>query len=169
MLCKHGDGRWHKRTVKGRCVLGSLARFMRRNASIEVERSLRNSILLQTLTNGSDPLTWNRAHQSRVYSVEIIYLREACGVTRWEGESKESLHERCDTEIRANGVKYGVMDWVKRNTLRWFDEREKNGEFVKKVYASETEGPRRRGRSAVRWKDRVMEYMHESYWWRVRV
>ena len=26
---------------------------------------------------------------------------------------------------------------------------------------SETEGPRKRGRPVVRWKDRVKEYMHE--------
>ena len=36
----------------------------------------------------------------------------------------------------------------------------KSEEFVKKVYVSEIEG-RRRGRSVVRWKDRVNEYMHE--------
>ena len=32
---------------------------------------------------------------------------------------------------------------------------------MKKVYASETEGRRRRGRPVVRWKDRVKEYMHD--------
>ena len=39
-------------------------------------------------------------------------------------------------------------------------ERRKSDEFVKKMYVSETEGPRRR-RPVVRWKDRVKEYMHE--------
>ena len=37
----------------------------------------------------------------------------------------------------------------------------KSEEFVKKVYVSGTESPRRRGRPVVRWKDRVKEYMHE--------
>ena len=32
---------------------------------------------------------------------------------------------------------------------------------MKKVYVSKTEGPRRRGRPVVSWKDRVKEYMHE--------
>ena len=41
-------------------------------------------------------------------------------------------------------------------------ERKKSEEFVKKVYVSETEGPRRRGRSVVRWKDNVKEYMDET-------
>ena len=39
-----------KSAVKGRCVIGSLTRVMRvRNVSIEVERSLRNSIILPIL------------------------------------------------------------------------------------------------------------------------
>ena len=36
-----------------------------------------------------------------------------------------------------------------------------NEEFVMKVYASKTEGPRR-VRPIVRWKDRVKECKHES-------
>ena len=48
-------------------------------------------------------------------------------MTRWEGESNESTYER---------IKCGVMEWVKRNTLRWFanKERKKIEEFMKKVY-----------------------------------
>ena len=57
----------------------------------------------------------------------------------------------------------GVVEWVKRNTLRWFGhiERNKSEEFVKEVYVNEIEGPRMRGRSVVRWKDEVKEYMYE--------
>ena len=52
VLCKHRE-----RTVKGRCVIRSLARIMRgKNVSMEVKRGLRNSILLPTLTYGSE--TW---------------------------------------------------------------------------------------------------------------
>ena len=40
-------------------------------------------------------------------------------------------------------------------------ERKNSEEFVKKMYMSETEDTRRRGRSVVRWKDRVKEYMHK--------
>ena len=50
-----------------------------------------------------------------------------------------------------------------KNNLWSFDhlEREKSEEFVKTVYVSETESPRRRGRLVVRWKDKVKEYMHQ--------
>ena len=51
---------------------------------------------------------------------------------------------------------------MKINNLRWFShiERKKSEEFVKKVYMSETEFPRKE-RPVVRWKDRVKEYMLE--------
>ncbi len=58
-------------------------------------------------------------------------------------------------------MKCGVVEWVKRNTLRRFGHIERMGseEFVKKVYMSESVGPNSRGRPAGRWRDRVKEYM----------
>ncbi len=55
------------------------------------------------------------------------------------------------------------MEWVKRNTLRWFGHIERRGkeEFVKKVYVSERVGPNSRGRPPGRRRDRVKEYMCE--------
>ena len=41
-------------------------------------------------------------------------------------------------------------------------DRKKSKEFVKKVHVSETEGPRRRERPVIRWKDRVKEYINAS-------
>ncbi len=110
---------------------------------MEVKRGLRNSILLPTLTYGSETWTWNRAHQSRVHAIEMCYLRVACGVTRWEGESNESVNERCIMEACASGVKCGVVEQVQRNTLRQLGHilRMNNEEFVKKVYVSEIRVP----------------------------
>ena len=42
-------------------------------------------------------------------------------------------------------------------------ERRKSEEFVKEVYNSETEGPTKKGRPVVWWKDSVKEYIY----WRV--
>ena len=36
-------------------------------------------------------------------------LRGARGVTKWEGESNESMYERCGIGACGNGVKCGVM------------------------------------------------------------
>ncbi len=89
--------------------------------------------------------------------MEISSLRGACGVARWDRES----NERCGMRSRANGVNCGVVEWVKRNSLRWFAHIERMGseEFVQKVYMSETVDPNSRGRPPRRWRDRVKEYM----------
>ncbi len=58
---------------------------------------------------------------------------------------------------RGSGVGCGVVEWVKRSTLRWSGhiERMENEEFVKKVYRSSVEGSKRRGRPLGRWEDKV--------------
>ncbi len=43
----------------------------------------------------------------------MSYLREACGVTRWESESNESVYERCGMGACASGMKCGVVEWEK--------------------------------------------------------
>ena len=55
--------------------------------------------------------------------------------------------ESCGMGSCAKGMKCSVVEWVKKkNMLRWFGhmERKKSEEFMKEVYVSETEGPRRR-------------------------
>lgn len=71
---------------------------------MEVKRGLMNSILLPTLMFGSEMWMWNSAQQSRVYAEEMSYLRGICGVTRWDGESHESVYERCAMGSCANEV-----------------------------------------------------------------
>ncbi len=78
-------------------------------------------------------------------------------MSRWDGLRNESVYERCSMRGRGIGVGCGVVEWVKRCTLRWFGhiERMENEEFVKKVYLSSVEGTNRRGRLLERWEDRV--------------
>ncbi len=61
-----------------------------------------------------------------------------------------------------SGVECGVVEWVKRSTLRWFGHTERMGneEFVK-VYLSSVEGTNRRGRPLVRWEEGVQKYVNE--------
>ncbi len=74
-----------------------------------------------------------------------------------------SVYERCGMRRHGIGVECGVVEWVKRSTLRWFGhiERMGNEEFVKKVYLSSVEDTNRRGRPLVRWEDRVREYVNK--------
>ncbi len=37
-------------------------------------------------------------------AVEISYLRGACGVSRWDGPSNESVYERCGMSGRGSVV-----------------------------------------------------------------
>ncbi len=74
-------------------------------------------------------------HVLTVHAVEMSYLRGACGVTRLDRESDEGVYEKCGMGSQANGVNCGVVEWLKRNTLRWFGHIERMGseELVKKV------------------------------------
>ncbi len=95
-----------------------------------------------------------------MHAVEMSYLRGACRVSRWDGLSKKSVDERCGMRGCGSVVGCGVVEWVKRSTLRWFGhiERMENEEFVKKVYWSSVEGPNRRGKPLGRWEDKVKAY-----------
>ncbi len=95
VLCKHGgmEGEIRERVMKGRSVVSSLTGEMKgRNVSMDEKRGLRNSILLPTLTYGSENWTWNGTQQSRDRAVEMSYLRGACGVSRWDGLNNESVY-----------------------------------------------------------------------------
>ncbi len=91
-------------------------------------------------------------------AVEMKYLRGACGITRWDCESNESMYVEYGIGTEEGGVNYGMVKWVKK---RWFGhiERMKSEEYVKKVYVSDVEAPNSRGRPLGKWKNRVKEYM----------
>ncbi len=173
VLCKHSgmEGEIRERVMKGRSVLGLLTGVMKgRNVSIDVKRGLRNSILLPTLTYGPWNWTWNGPQQSRVHAVEMSYLKGACGVSRWNGLSNESVYESSGMKGCGSGVGCGVVEWERKSTMRWCGhiERMENEKCVtKKVYRSSVEGPNRRGRPFGRWKDKVKEYISEGKWVRV--
>ena len=63
-----------------------------RDVSVEVKKGLRNSIIILTLTYGSE--TWNRIQKSRIQAMEMSYLRGACGLTRRDWERNERVYER---------------------------------------------------------------------------
>jgi len=165
-LCKYGsmEGEIRERAVKGRQVVGSLNRIMRsRNVSLEVKKGLRDSIVLPTLTYGSETWTWNDSQQSRIQAVEMNYLRGACNISRRDMESNARIYRRFGMESDGVGIRCGVVEWVKRNTLRWFGhvERMQQDELTKRVYVSEIEGAGVRGRPPMRWLNAVEKYIRE--------
>ena len=87
--------------------------------------------VLIEFTLGNNMIEYRKENYS---SERYNYRRGACAVTRWEGECNDRVCERCGMGTCTEGVKCGVMEWVKRNTLRWFGYMEsiKNGHYVKK-------------------------------------
>ncbi len=86
------EGEIREQAMKGICVVGLLAGVMKgMNVSMDMKRGLRNSILLPTLTFGSENWTWNGAQQLRVRAIEMSYLRGLCGVSREDELSKDCV------------------------------------------------------------------------------
>ena len=165
VMSKYGgmDEEIKERGVKGRQAMGTLNTIIKnKKISVEVKKGLRDSIVLPTLTYGSETWTWNEAQQSKIRAVEMDFLRSACGLTRLERESNERIYSRYGMSERGVGMKCGVVEWVKRNTLRWFGHVERmQGDVCKEVYESGVRGEGVRGRPPVKWINRVDEYLRE--------
>ncbi len=77
--------------------------------------------------------------------------------------SNESVSEHFGMCHVGEGKKCGVVEEVKRQTLKWFGhmERMEESKMTRWVYVSEIEGVNVRGRPPVKWRDRVQEYVRE--------
>ncbi len=156
------EGEVRERALQGRKVVGSLRRIMNdRSESMEVMRDLRNAVIVPTLTYTSKTWAWNESQRFRVQAVQMSYLRSACGVSRMDGMSKGSVYEHFGMCHVGEGKKYGAVEGVKRQTLKWFGQEEqmKKGKMTNRVYVSEIKGGNVRGRPPVKWRDRVQEYV----------
>ncbi len=81
-----------------------------RSVSMEVKRDLRNTIIVPTLTCASETWAWNESQRSGVQAVEMTYLRSACGVSRMDGMSNESVFECFGMGHVGDGKKCGVVE-----------------------------------------------------------
>ncbi len=77
-------------------------------------------------------------------------------MNRVDGESNENVYRKFGMSSRGEGMSCGVVEIVKRSTLRWFghlewmDEREL-------TYRSKIDPGNVRGQPPIKWEDRVME------------
>ncbi len=64
---------------------------------------------------------------------------------------------------QGEGKKCGVLEEVKRHTLKWFGhmERIEESRMTRRVYVIGIEGGNVRGGPPVKWRDRVQEYIRE--------
>ncbi len=93
-----------------------------------------------------------------------MYMQGAYGVSRWDGESNEDMYGRFGMSEATVGMDCGVVEWVKRSTLRWYGLVMRMNEcaFTKRVYESRIGRRGARGRPPIKWINRVEEYWRES-------
>ncbi len=84
---------------------------------MEVKRDLRNTTIVPILTYTSETWAWNESQRPGVQAEEMSYLRSACGVSRMDGMSNESVYECFGMCHGCEGKKCGVVEKVKRQTL----------------------------------------------------
>ncbi len=103
---------------------------------------------LPTLAYASDTWIWNAAQQSQIQAVEISYMRDDCGVSKWDRQSNGNMYGRFGMNETALGMDCGVVEWVKRRTLRCYGHVMKINEFefTKRAYESTFEVKGVRGR-----------------------
>ncbi len=111
-----------------------------RSVSMEVKRDLRNTVIVPTFTYTSETWAWNGSQRSRVQAVEVSYMRSACGVSRMDRMSNESVYEHFRMCHVGEGKHCGVVEG-KRQT-KWFGhmERMEEGKTTRRVYARYREG-----------------------------
>ncbi len=69
-MCKHGgtEGETRERALQGRKVVGSLESIMNgRSVSMEVNKDLRITLLVPTLTYASKTCAWNESQRSTIH------------------------------------------------------------------------------------------------------
>ncbi len=75
-------------------------------------------------------------------AAEMSYLRGACGLSRMDGMSNESVHEHFGMCHLGEINKCGVVEEMKQQMLKWFGhmERMEEGKMTRGVHVSEVEG-----------------------------
>ncbi len=77
-------------------------------------------------------------------------------MSRMDGMSNESVYKHFGMCLVGEGKKCGVVEEVKRQTLKWFGHMERmESKMTRRVYVSEIEGGNVRGRPPVKWRDMV--------------
>lgn len=89
----------------------------------------------------------------------MTYIRDASGISRQDLDSNKNVHESFYMNTAARGADCGVVQWVKRGTLRGFGHmmRMTDSYFIMGMCWGSIEGWGVRERPAVRWVNRVDE------------
>lgn len=167
VLCKYGkmESEIKERKMQGRKVIGELDSILKgRMVSQEVKKSLRNSVLLPTLSYGSETWTASDEDLFKLRAVEMSFFRMAAGMNRLDGPSNREVYESFGMEEQALGIDCGVVEWIKRSTLRWYGHVQRMDEdrMPRKIYGSQVSGTASSGRPPMVWEKKVEKYIEEK-------
>ena len=139
------------RVGEGMKTFGAMKRvWSARSVTLNVKRELYERIVVPTVMYGSESWGMRVEERKRLDVAEMRCLRSMCGVTRWDRLRNEEVRERV-------GVPEKMSNRVDRKVLKWFGHVERMGgeRLTKRVYMSEVEGVRGRGRPYFRFIDGV--------------
>ena len=139
------------RVGEGARVLGAMKNVWKeRTISWRAKMGMFEGIVVPTILYGCEAWAIDRVVRRRVDVLEMKCLRNICGVRWFDRVSNVRVREMC-------GNKKSVVERAEEGVLKWFGHMERMSEerLTKKIYVSEVEGTRRRGRPNWRWKDGV--------------
>ena len=141
------------RIAEGMKALGGLREIWKRGKiTRDVKVKMFECFCVPSLLYGCETWTMNAKVRKRVEVFEMKGLRSASGVRRIEKIRNTRIKEMCNWNK-------GLMNRVEQGILRWFGHvcRMNEERMVGKVFRSEVEGIRGRGRPKGRWMDEVRE------------
>jgi len=139
------------RVGEGMKTFGAMKKMWKsRSLSVDLKRELYERIVVPTVMYGSESWGMKVEERGKLDVAEMKCLRSMCGVTRMDRVRNEVVRERV-------GVPEKLSGRVDRKVLKWFGHVERMGSdrMTKRVYVSEVEGERGRGRPPFRWRDGV--------------
>ena len=134
------------RLNEGAKVLGGLRKLWGKgNLSREVKVKLFESVWVPSVMYGSGSWVLSNKVRKRVEVAEMKGLRFICGIRRLDKVRNVRVREMC-------GWKKSAVERVEHNGLKWFEHvcRMDNERLAKRVWLSEMEGIKGRGRPKLR-------------------
>ena len=135
------------RVNEGMKTIGVLNKMWKnKKVTMEAKKRLYEGVVVPTAMYGSETWVLDNRQRRRFDVMEMKCLRSMVGVSRRE-------HIRNEVIRRRAGVMQDLSGRVDRAILRWFGhiERMPDGRMTKRVYQSEVEGSRPRGRPRTEW------------------
>ena len=133
---------------------GLASLWKNRGMSIEAKMCMWESIVVPTVLYGSESWVLSAEERQRLNVFDMRCLRRVLGVSVMDRVRNVDIRRLC-------GSKVSLSDRADRNILKWFGhiERMEEVRLTKRIYISEVEGNRGRGRPKRRWRDAVNDVL----------